>query len=278
MARKTKREPPEAAWPMECILNEARTLDEDDDRRWLLVDVLWKRGTREVWQRAAVLCESESAAGRELGADVLGQLGAQTTGRRPKFWRQSVPLLLKMLARERDDKVLASVVSALGHMRDARTVASLSRFKHHESIHVRWHLTLSMAGRDDPLAIATLIEMTRDLDSSVRDWATFGIGSQTDMDTPEIRAALLARLSDDDDKTRQEAIAGLAHRRDRRAVEPLLRELQACDSSCLLEAAKNVADPRLLPVLLPMLEEEQSEGDREELNEIIRRCRENAPL
>src|SRR5262249_16743405 len=53
-------------------------------------------------------------------------------------------------------------------------------------------------------------------DESVRDWATFGLGQLIERDTPKLRAALLVRLEDPDEKTRIEAVRGLARRGGRR--------------------------------------------------------------
>ena len=70
-----------------------------------------------------------------------------------------------------------------------------------------------------------LSDLSRDADEEVRDWATFGLGSLTEVDTPELRETLLARLVDTDDNTRGEAVIGLAKRHDPRVVAPLIREL-----------------------------------------------------
>lgn len=57
-----------------------------------------------------------------------------------------------------------------------------------------------------------------DRDPEVRNWATFGLGQQSDMDSDAIRQALKKQLSDDDPDVRYEAIIGLGRRRDRRAL------------------------------------------------------------
>jgi HEAT repeat protein len=71
-----------------------------------------------------------------------------------------------------------------------------------------------------------------------------------EVDTPEIRGALLARLGDDDGDTRLEALAGLAAREDERAIEPLIRELESSRASRVtVEAARDMGDTRLHPAL-----------------------------
>jgi HEAT repeat protein len=57
-----------------------------------------------------------------------------------------------------------------------------------------------------------------DRDPEVRNWATFGLGQQSDANSYAVRQALAANLSDDDPDVRYEAIIGLGRRRDRRAL------------------------------------------------------------
>jgi HEAT repeat protein len=72
----------------------------------------------------------------------------------------------------------------------------------------------------------------------------------TERDTPAIREALLRRLEDSDDDARGEALVGLASRQDNRVMEPLKRELSGeFVGSLAIEAAEEISDPRLLPLL-----------------------------
>ena len=128
------------------------------------------------------------------------------------------------------------------------------------------------------LAIKTKIEMSSDADEVVRDWATFGLGA-INVDTPEIRAALFARIADEDEITRGEALVGLARRKDQRAIEPLIKELEgyfaAEHGSYSVEAAEEFADARLLPVLMRLKELADSNDTR--LDDAIRRCSSGVP-
>ncbi len=63
-------------------------------------------------------------------------------------------------------------------------------------------------------AVDVLAVLSRDPDTDVRGWATFGLGSMIDRDTAQVRAALIARLDDPDADTRGEALVGLAARGD----------------------------------------------------------------
>jgi hypothetical protein len=91
-----------------------------------------------------------------------------------------------------------------------------------------------------------LIEMTRDRDVANRDWATLLLAQQ-DLDTPEVREALLRAAEDEIDAVRAEAILGVAQR-DKALALPLLRRELARKSISLpiLEAAALVADASLV--------------------------------
>jgi HEAT repeat protein len=88
--------------------------------------------------------------------------------------------------------VLESIAVAFSHFRDSKTIPALHGL------------------RKQDVAVQTLIELSADESADVRDWATFGLAVQTERDDPDVRAALLARMNDPDDVTREEAIRGLA--------------------------------------------------------------------
>jgi HEAT repeat protein len=139
---------------------------------------------------------------------------------------------------------------------------------------VRFAVVFALAGYEDEFAIKTKIEMSSDKDELVRDWATCGLGG-IDVDTPEIRAALLARVADADEITRGEALVGLARRKDQRAIKPLIKELEryyeAEHGDYSVEAAEEFADVRLLPVLM-RLRASADESNNTRFDEAIRRC------
>ena len=65
-----------------------------------------------------------------------------------------------------------------------------------------------------------------DNDKDVRDWATFGLGVLGKADSPEVREALLRNLSDTDEDVSEEAMVGLAKRKDLRVLPSLLQVLE----------------------------------------------------
>jgi HEAT repeat protein len=71
----------------------------------------------------------------------------------------------------------------------------------------------SITDQSDPApeAVDALIRLSEDADEGTRDWATFGLAELLEADSPEIRAALTARLADSD-QIADQARAGLVKR------------------------------------------------------------------
>jgi HEAT repeat protein len=242
----------------------------NEDAAWDAVAMLQYRGTKEVFDAARQLCASDCPQERTLGANILGRLGIPNHN----FPKESVKLLLTLLAVESDVDVLDAICIALGHLHDPTTIPSLARLRTHPSAKVRYAAVFPLLGFEDNLAIETLIEMSRDQDYLVRDWATFGLGTQIDADTHEIREALFVRVFDEDEVIRGEALVGLARRKDQRIIEPLIKELSRYPAaehwSYSLDAAEEIADARLLPVLTRL--KQSVDLDDSTFDEAIRRC------
>ncbi|MDG6108645.1 HEAT repeat domain-containing protein [Dactylosporangium aurantiacum] len=243
--------------PVAQVMHEA--LQADADRRWELVTQLHVSGGQEALDLADRLRHDPEPSHRELAADVLGQLGAgpgraATDG---PFHSAALTILLAMIEHEEHPDVLNSIAVGLGHIGDERSVEPLVRLRAHPDVDVRRGVVFGLLGRPQRPALDALISLSADPDDDVRDWATFGLARQTDADFPELRAALAARLGDDDPDTLTEAIHGLAVRGDQRALPQLLRHLTAPepegDRTVLVEAlyalAAATGDPRLLPHL-----------------------------
>jgi len=146
-----------------------------------------------------------------------------------------------------------SIATAFGHLSDPRGIPALHALRDHPDEDVRYAVVFGLLGQDDDLAVETLVELSRDSDADVRDWATFGLGTQIERDDAQIREALVGRLDDLDDDRRGEALRGLAARGDARAIPRLLIELDSDaeldDPSMVEEAllafAARTPDPRL---------------------------------
>jgi HEAT repeat protein len=176
-----------------------------------------------------------------------------------------------MLEREQDPGALSAILFALSHNKAPKAIKYVSRFRRHPDPEVRRGVVFALLGYEDQTAHGVLIELTRDRDVEVRDWATFGIGTQCEADTPAIRDALADRLADSDDVTRCEALVGLARRRDPRALTGLQKELARESVDTLaLEAAAFLGDPLLRPRLVAL--RGRRDVDREFLDDAIRAC------
>ena len=133
---------------------------------------------------------------------------------------------------------------------DTRGLRRIAGLRRHASEEVREGVVFALLAREDSTSVATLVELSRDQAIPVRDWATFGLGTQIELDTPSIRAALKARLHDTDTETRCEAIMGLARRKDPGVMSALLLELARDDVITLaVGAAAEYGDPSLIPHL-----------------------------
>lgn len=241
--------------------------EEDEDAVWKTVGILQFRGNREVFEAAQKLSESNSPKERQLGVDILGQLGIPDR----TFPDESLAILLKLLDIEKDSNVLYSIGIALGHIRDSRAIEPLVKLKNHPSADVRYGVVLGISCYENALAISTLLQLSSDEDEDVRNWATFAIGSQIDTNTIEIREALFQRLVEENHEIRGEALVGLARRRDERVVEPLIKELSADSVGILaVEAAKEIGEPKLSSVLRQL--KERWNVDKNLLAEALNSC------
>jgi HEAT repeat protein len=192
-------------------LFEAAFSSHDQDFRWDAIAALHWRGSRDVFDRAAKLCRSSTAGERALGADILGQLGIPERA----FREESFAAVLKLLS-DSDINVLCSAILALQHIDAERAAAHVTPFSNHPNEDVRSAVAFALCGVEGEAALRTLLSLAKDEDGDVRNWATFGLGQQSEADTPEVREALAAGLRDREEDVRYEAIIGLARRRDTR--------------------------------------------------------------
>ena len=247
---------------------EAVGQDDDDD----CLALVSYRGGREEYEIGLEYCLSSDPLDRATGADVLSQLGWQDQ----TFLEETVDVLIPML-KDPDDHVASCAATALGLRDHPRATPYLIEISEHRSPLVRRGVVFGLLGVDDPQAICTLIHLSRDSDADARNWALFGLGSQIGTDTPEIRSALFDGLDDPFDEARGEALVGLAVRGDARVVDAILKEWEGDTISILsVEAAEEVGDPRLHPLMKQFLDTMDLENDsfyREQLESSIAACR-----
>ncbi|GAB4479393.1 MAG: hypothetical protein Kow00124_24970 [Anaerolineae bacterium] len=195
----------------------------DEDIAWEAITTLHERGTREVFEAARDLTQSKVLKERIVGVDILAQIGVPERA----FPDETFDILAGMLEAERNAELLGAIGTAFGHLGDPRATPLLMRLAGHASDLVRFGAVMGLLGlrEHNDQAVAALIALSEDEDAEVRNWATFGLGTQIEADSPAIRAALLARLEDADEEIRLEALAGLAARRDARALDALVEAL-----------------------------------------------------
>ena len=228
-----------------------------------LIAVLHCRADDETLAAASDLLKSGEPADRCLGATILGQvkLGDEAKG------AVAADLLFAALNSESHEDVLRDLIFALGHTPEPRALPKLLSHCSHPSSAVRYALASSLPAYPEAEVITALIGLMEDVDLDVRDWATFGIGSMMEADSPEIRQALKERLHDSEPDPRGEAMVGLAVRGDSAVVPAFIRELgagglQEMEQWILLKdtadaailAAHESGDPQWLPLLLKLKE------------------------
>jgi HEAT repeat protein len=269
-----------SALSVENIVAKALGEDAESDAYWDYVRHLHKRGTLAVFERVAALCSSADSASRRLGLDIIAQLGYEVG--RP-FLERALPIAMR-LASDPEPSVRASAIFALGHQWDARALPTLLEHQLDADPNVRWAVAQAIPNvtstPPEAAAVDTLLALMRDTDSDVRDWATFGIGSQLEVDGDEIRQALKERLDDPDGDTAGEALVGLARRRDMGIVERVRGLLtESTVGNLTVEAAGELADPRLLPDLERLQATGWSERDPRGslLHAAIAACRSGLP-
>ena len=237
------------------------------------------RGTPEVLEALRPLAADPDPVARSVAAYVAGQLGAPLRSQ-PEA---SAALLEAMAGAEADPAVLAVIAEALGQLGALWGLDVLLGLRGHPDARVRDGVVDALAGRTEPTAVAALVELSRDPEPAIRDWATFALGTLTDEDSPELREALVARLEDPDPEARIEAVHGLALRGDVRAAEPALALLGAAERGAtvwsrhaLLEATILLAalsgDSRFAPHLPALDDGWRGTTLERELTRALRRC------
>ena len=226
--------------------------ESNEELAWDAVRALHWRGGLDVLERAKQLAKSICSRERRLGADILGQLGIPERA----YPEQCKSFLRGMLTADEIAEVLRAVLVAISHQNDIEAIPLVVDFSTHPDSEVRHAVVLALSmhnGHEVPQAIDTLISLSNDSCEHVRDWATFALGTLLEIDTKQIRDALVDRLGDPDFDTRGEALVGLAQRKDERVIVALKAELKSDCIGCLaIEAAERIAAKELYPLLVDL--------------------------
>jgi HEAT repeat protein len=227
----------------------AQTLagDPEDDDAWAAVAALRGDGSREIFDHAVSWCQSEDPFRRARAAAILSQLRAPWPGHREPQWMfrdESYILITRMLENEQNAVVLEAAVAGLGHLHNPEAIPLILSYQDHPDNDVRFSVAFALGCFPNEVqSVAGLLQLTRDADPHVRDWAVFGLGVLGDADSSEIRETLLRCLNDVDENVREEAAVGLGKRQDQRLIpwlrttlkEPELKVRVAEAAAALLE-------------------------------------------
>jgi len=218
----------------------------DEDRRYDLLVTFVAADPPGAFSVGERLIGDPDAERRRLGADMFGQV---TQLDRPVAERIA-DLLIPRVGVETDAGVLQAAIAALGHARDERARGPVMACANHADVDVRLAVAWALPSLGlDRAAVSVLIELSRDVDDDVRDWATFGLGQSelfglaaSEAGDADIVEALFARTADPHYDTRCEAILGLAMRHDPRARTLVDRELAQPMVGSLIEEARDLLD------------------------------------
>lgn len=216
---------------------------------WDYISILRKRTTKEVFEKSTLLIQNGNSKDKIIGIDILAQLGIPP---RP-FLKQTIKLFFELLENESSSKVLKSLLIGIGHNNEKLTshqIAKLAEFCKSKSNDIKEGLIFSLLTVNHPKAIDCLINLSSDKAYFIRDWATFGLGTQINADNEEIRKALWERVNDKHQETKLEAILGLAKRKDERIKPFIVKELLSGEYGFVLfEAIEEIGDKENLKVL-----------------------------
>jgi len=227
--------------------------------RWDNISILRNRPTKVLFQNCVVLSKSTDPRARCIGIDILAQMGLPP---RP-FLKQTIKLFFGLLKSENDPEVLMSLLYAIGHNNEdfsANQIEKLCSLSSTTNNWIKEGLVFALIGINNEYAIETLIKLSDDKSSHIRNWATFGIGSQIETNNQDITTALWKRVNDKHNETRHEAIVGLARRKDNLINAIILEELKKGEyGTLLLEAIIETGDVAFLPILNQHLKKDKND-------------------
>lgn len=235
-------------WTDEKLFSRLRN-NKSQKSYWDYISILRNRPTKEVFEKSVQLIKNEKHKERIIGIDILAQLGIPP---RP-FLKKTINLFFELLKDEKNPKVLRSLFYAIGHNNKNLTkkqIGKLAEFTSTDNPLIKEGLVFSLLMINNPKAINSLIFLSSDKTNHIRDWATFGLGTQIDEDNEEIRKALWKRVNDIHQETKLEAIFGLAKRKDERIKPVIVQELLNGEYGIVLfEAIEEIGDKENLKVL-----------------------------
>lgn len=222
------------------------------EKHWRAIVELQMRGSPQMLEFVQRLSGNASWRRRALGLYVASQLRKRVRSAEfgsTEYGMGATQALLLAGLHDPHDEVICAAASGLSHRPHPAALPELVRLSAHRNESVRWNVAVALGRYPEPASIEALCRLAVDADDDVRNWATFGLGTAHEEDTPEIRDLLWKNLQDRDAEVRGEALVGLAARGDARAIDYLVEHLDADCRVYELEAAEKLASPLLLEAL-----------------------------
>lgn len=246
--------------------------NKSDKSRWDNISTLRKRPSEELFSKCIELTKSDNTKIRKIGIDILAQFGLPP---RP-FLIETLKIYFELLEAETDPDVLMSLLYSIGHNNDEldkEQIEKICSFIDNENNWVKEGLVYALLGIDNLTAIQTLVKLSSDKLSHIRNWATFGLGTQIEKNNKNIREALWNRVNDKHQETKLEAIVGLAKRKDNRVSEIIKREIMDGEYGILLfEAIIYIKNKDFLPLLHQNLKNAEENVINTEWKEDLKNC------
>ncbi|MBL8091573.1 MAG: HEAT repeat domain-containing protein [Anaerolineales bacterium] len=197
---------------------------------WNYIFKLQSLGNKYTFSVAEKLCSSKKKSNRLIGINVISQLftikkSSKENIHKRLYRRESINVIKKFL-NSQDEDILLATIYGLGHLNTSNIGQLIGKFSNHKKSKIRFAVAFALGGDESNTAINKLITLTKDKDPIIRDWATFSLGNIGERDTSIIREALFQRVKDRDANTRNEAIIGLAKRKDIRVIDIIQNEIE----------------------------------------------------
>lgn len=226
--------------------------DPQEDEYWNTLAIVQQRKNPATIKKAQELCQCDSSNEKIVGAHILRQGMVQDNKIMPD---DCLNTLLALLQNEKDPEVIGEISYALQTYDDQRIAINLVKLSSHPDAELRLAIVLGLGNRNSDPAIKALLELMKDTDDEVRNWATFYVWEAEGFDPKLICDALVGQLDDSYDAVRGEALRGLAKYSDKRVIEPLIHELRMIAEAdewwdYAFEAAENMPDTRLYEALV----------------------------
>lgn len=215
----------------------------DSDAHWDAIEALRRKPEPQTLAWVRKCLTSRNWRKRRLAITVICQLG-QGGLRYVPYAVETARDLLGHALQDKDWRVHEAALFGLGHRQAPEHLDAMLTFTASPREALRHALAFAIGGYQNERAAQALLTLMRDESGLVREWAAFGLGSLCELDSEEIRAGLLAAVEDSDCGVRGEALAGLAARKEPRAVPLILKELAGpFEGTWAIDAAGVLGNP-----------------------------------